>query len=171
MAIRSDSFASVAEVTAFTRHLLAGQSAYNSTTRPILTEVEKIVDRASGVLNSALARAGFSPLAIYSNSTAKLSCDDFVAQEAAKQVEMTQRGVGYGSQEGSRVAAFNMGRKSTFQFVTENTLGFIQLGIAKNYKSSDGLAYTGLDAQDDRSDPDDSTLEQPKFTRGQWSNK
>jgi hypothetical protein len=168
MAIRGDSFGSVNEVTAFTRHLLDGQSAFNSTTRPTVTEVEKIIDRASGVLNVALANIGFNPALVYANSTAKLSCDDFVAQEAAKQVELTQRGVGYSAQEGSRVAAFNMRRKSAYEFVEEQKLGFIRLGIAQNYKASDGLAYTGLDAQNIRTDMSDSSIEQPKFTRGQW---
>lgn len=168
MAIRGDSFSSVNEVTAFTRHLLDGAAAYNSTTRPTVTEVEKFIDRASGVLNVALATIGFNPALVYANSTAKLSCDDFVAQEAAKQVELTQRGTGYSSQEGSRVAAFNMKRKGAMEFVKEQKLGFIQLGIAQNYKASDGLVYTGLDAQSNRSDPSDTSLEQPKFTRGQW---
>jgi len=168
MAIRGDSFSSVNEVTAFTRHLLGGQSAYNSTTRPTATEVEKVIDRASGVLNVALASVGFNPSSVYANSTAKLACDDYVAQEASKQVEITQRGVGYSSQEGSRVSAFNMKRKSAMEFIQENKLGFIQLGIAQNYKASDGLAYTGLDAQDIRTDTDNSALEQPKFSRGQW---
>jgi len=171
MAIRGDSFSSVSEVTAFTRHLLGGQSAYNSTTRPSLTEVEKVIDRASGVLNVALASVGFSPSAVYANSTAKLACDDYVAQEASKQVEITQRGVGYSSQEGSRVSAFNMKRKSAMEFIQENKLGFIQLGITQNYKASDGLAFTGLDAQDVRTDPDDTALEQPKFKRRQWDSQ
>ena len=46
MTLRLDSYASVAEVTAFTRHLLDGQSAFNSTTRPTVTELEKFIDRA-----------------------------------------------------------------------------------------------------------------------------
>lgn len=171
MTIRADSFASVAEVTAFTRHLLNGQTAYNSTTRPTLTEVEKIIDRASGVLNTALAMTGFNPSSVYANSTAKLACDDWTAQEAAKQVEMTQRGVGYGAEEGSRVAAFNMNTKTAMQFVEENKLGFIRLGIGQTYKVSDGLQFTGLTAQADRADPSDTSVEQPQFTRRQWDNE
>lgn len=168
MTIRGDSFGSVNEVTAFTRHLLDGATAYNSTTRPTVTEVEKFIDRASGVLNVALASIGFNPVNVYANSTAKLSCDDYVSQEAAKQVELTQRGTGYSSQEGSRVAAFNMKRKGAAEFVKEQKLGFIQLGISQTYKASSGLVYTGLDVQSVRDDPSDTALEQPKFTRGQW---
>ncbi len=171
MTIRADSFSSVNEVTAFTRHLLDGQSAFNSTTRPTVTEVEKMIDRASGVLNTALALEGFAPSAVYVNSTAKLACDDYVTQEAAKQVEMTQRGTGYGGEENSRVAAFNMGRRNAERFVRENALGFIRLGISQTYRKSDGLTFTGLEIQSDRSDPDDTSLEQPKFTRGQWDSE
>jgi len=172
MTLRADSFSSLAEVTAFTRHLLNGQSAYNSTTRPTLTEVEKIVDRASGVMNVALQIGGFSSANVRANSTAKLNCDDWVTQEAAKQVEMTQRGVGYNAGEDSRVAAFNMTRKNAADFVAEHKLGFIRLGIAQTYKMADGLAFTGLDAQGIRSDRDNNTtIEQPKFTRGQWENE
>jgi hypothetical protein len=168
MALRADSFSSVAEVVAFTRHLLDGQSTYNSTTRPTSTEVEKIIDRASGVLNTALANEGFSPSSVYANSTAKLACDDWVAQESAKQVELTQRGTGYSAREESRIAAFNMKRGSAYDFICEQKQGFIRLGIAQSYKASDGLAFTGLDAQSVRTDPTDTSLEQPKFTRGQW---
>lgn len=171
MAIRSDSFSSVNEVLAFTRHLLDEWNTFNTTTRPTLTEVEKFVDRASGVMNTALAMEGFSTAAVRANTTAKLPCDDWVAQEAAKQVELTQRGMGYGGQEGSRLAGFNMNKKSAADFVCENKLGFIRLGIAQTYKSSDGLAFTGLDVQADRADPADSTLEQPKFARGKWDRK
>jgi hypothetical protein len=53
MAIRGDSYSSTGEVKAFTRHLLNGQSNFNSTTRPTVTELEKFIDRASGVLNLA----------------------------------------------------------------------------------------------------------------------
>ena len=35
MTLRGDSYGTVAEVTAYTRHLLDGQSAFNSTTRQI----------------------------------------------------------------------------------------------------------------------------------------
>jgi len=170
MAIRVDSFGSVAEVVSFTRHLLDGQTTYNSTTKPTVTDVEKIIDRASGSLNTALAEIGFNPALVRANSTAKLSCDDWVVQEVAKQTELTQQGVGYSATEDSRVRAFNMGYKTVYDFVAKKKLGFVRLGIAQNYKMSDGLAYTGLDAQNIRTDRTNTALEQPKFERGQWSN-
>lgn len=169
MAIRADSFSSTSEIKAFTRHLLNGQSAFNSTTRPSGTELEKFIDKASGVLNVAIAQGGFSPSSVYANSTAKLSCDDWVTNYAVRYVELTQRGTGYSENEGSRTAAFNM-QKGANDFVKLNSLGFIRLGISQAKKMSDGLSFTALDVQKDRSDPQDSSLEQPFATRRQWDN-
>lgn len=169
MAIRSDSFSSAAEVTAFTRHLLDGQSAYNSTTRPTVTELESFIDRASGVLNVALAGGGFTPSTVYANSTAKLACDNWVTMKAASYVELTQRGTGYSSNEGSRLDGFDM-RKDAKEFVDSMSFGFINIGIAQGVKLSDGLIFTGLTIQSNRSDPDDTSLEQPMHKRKQWDN-
>jgi hypothetical protein len=169
MAIRSDSFSSTAEVKAFTRHLLDGQTAFNSTTRPRAQELEKFIDKASGVLNGAIASGGFSPTAIYQNSTAKLSCDDWVCNYAVRYVELTQRGTGYSEQDGSRSAAFKMG-KDAKSFVSDNALGWVNLGVTQNIGKSDGLLFTGMAKQSLRADPDDTTKEQPFTTRRQFDN-
>lgn len=104
---------------------------------------------------------------MYANSTAKLACDDWVTQKAVKYVELTQRGTGYSADEGSRTAAFEM-KEDAYAFAGSMALGFVRLGISQGQKMSGGLAYTGLDAQHVRTDPDNSALEQPKFKRGQW---
>ena len=169
MTIRADSFSSVDEVKGYTRHLLDGQSTFNSTTRPTVTEIEKFIDRASGVLNVAIASRGFRPSSVYANSTAKLACDDWVTQKAVKYTELTQRGTGYSAEEGSRTAAFSM-EKSAADFVSANALGFIYLGISQTYKASAGLIFTGLDIQSDRDDPDDTSREQPLFVRKDFDN-
>lgn len=170
MAIRSDSYSSTSEVKAFTRHLLDGQSTFNSTTRPTVTEMEKFIDRASGVLNLALAQAGFHPADIKANSTAKLAADDWVTARAAEYTEITQRGVGYSDGEGSRTAYFRNLNKGAEQMVTLNTLGFIRLGVTQTYAKAAGLAFTGMDAQANRSDPNDTSLEQPFARRKQFDN-
>jgi hypothetical protein len=154
-------------VKAFTRHLLDGQAAFNTTTRPTAIELEKFIDKASGVLNVAISQAGFTPSNIYVNSTAKLACDDWVTNYAVRYVELTQRGTGYSEGEGSRTAAFNM-QKSANEFMKLNSLGFVNLGVTQGKKVSDGLSFTGLTAQADRTDKDDSSLEQPFATRRQW---
>lgn len=169
MAIRPDSFSSPDEVTAFTRHLLDGQSAFNTTTRPTLVEMETFIDRASGLLNVALAREGFTPATVYANSTAKLACDDWVTAKATKYVELTQRGTGYSAAEGSRTDAFEMS-SDAYKFAEDMALGFVRLGITQGNKLSQGLTFTGLTAQADRSDPDDTSLEQPFASRRRFDN-
>lgn len=171
MTIRADSYGSTAEVKAFTRNLLDGQTAFNSTTRPTVTEVEKFLDRASGTLNLALRTAGFAPANIIANSTAKLACDDWTVARACEYAELTHRGVGYSDAEGSRTAAFRNLTKSANDFVNANSLGFVREGVSQGYKKSDGLAFTGQDAQDDRTDPSDTSMEQPFAVRRQWDNK
>lgn len=168
MAIRADSYSSTSEVKAFTRHLLDGQTSFNSTTRPSGTELEKFIDRASGVLNVSLAQVGFMPSAVVANSTAKLMCDDWVTNQAAKYVELTQRGTGYSDAEGSRIGAFKGLYKSADEFVGMNKLGMQRLGVTQAYKLSDGLQFTGLDAVVNRTDPTDESLAQPMFTRNQF---
>jgi hypothetical protein len=170
MTIRSDTYSSVAEITAYTRHLLDGQASYNSTTRPTLAEVEATLNRISGVLNLAISGGGYSPSAILANSTAKLACDDWVTVMTAQHVELTQRGTGYSEAEGSRVGGFRSLYPSAADFVKSKSVGFVNLGITPARRLSGGLAYTGMTAQADRADPSDSTLEQPLFERRKFDN-
>jgi hypothetical protein len=168
MTIRADSYGSAAEVIAFTKHLLDGQSTFNSTTRPTGDEVEKFIDRASSYLNVSLSTAGLqSPV---TNSTAKLICDDWVVQLASEYVELTQRGVGYNQEEGARYSLFSNLRKKADEFVGENRLGLARLGVTVTHELSEGLSFTGLTAQADRTDPTDTSKEQPFFSRKQFDN-
>lgn len=168
MAIRGDSYSTVAEVTAYTRHLLDGAGQFGTDTRPTLTEVEKFIDRASGVLNLGIWKAGFNPSNIRANSTAKLACDDWVTNQAAKYVEVTQRGTGWSDEQGSRLAAFR--QQEAYEFAMSCALGWKRAGITVSDPTHQGLTFTALEPHDDRSDPDDTGLEQPHFRRGQWDN-
>ena len=168
MTIRADSYSSTSQVKAFTRHLLDGQTSFNSTTRPTGTELEEFIDSASGVLNVSLAQRGFMPSAVKSNSTASLMCGDWVRMQCVKYVELTQRGTGYSDAEGSRIGAFNGLYKSADDFVERNKLGIQRLGVTQAYKLSDGLQFTGLDAPVNRTDRTDESLAQPMFTRNQF---
>ena len=175
MSIRSDSYSSTSEIKPFVRHLLSSNSTayttFNSTTRPTLAEVEKFIDRVSGVLNGAMWRAGFSPTNIQANSTAKLICDDFVTMQSVAQIELTQRGEGFGSEENNRFGAFRGLYRDVKKFVEDNALGFKFMGVTDSKPASQGLVFTGLDVQADRTDPDDSSLEQPAFKRRQFDNR
>lgn len=158
-------YSSISEVTAFTRHLLDGQSVFNSTTRPTAAEVQGFLRRASATLNVALEGVGVdTPI---TQEDARLLCDDWVTQQGAKWVELTQRGVGFNEEEGSRLAAFNPGRDAS-KFAKDNRLGMLRLGATASAALSQGLQFTGSGTQADRTDRDDSDLEQPLFERHQF---
>lgn len=170
MAIRADSYSSSTAVTAYTRHLLDGAVAFNSTTRPTGTEIVEFVDEASGVLNMAIRNSGFSPANIRANSTAKLSCDSWVRAQSAIFVELTQRGVGYSDAEGSRTSAFDGLYDKAVTYINSIKKGFVFEGIIQDNKSSDGLEFTAETAQKNRTDPTNIDLAQPKFIKGQFDN-
>jgi hypothetical protein len=163
MALRADSYSTVAEVTAFTRHLLGGQSGFNAQTHPTLTEVEKYIDRASGYVNVALNNRGFTTPV--SNSTGKLVLDDWVTQRSVEFVEYSVGGRGY---EG-RGVSFDELMSDAEAMIKANELGFKRLGVGVTHKASDALSYTGLDSRANRSDKDDADLAQPLFRRNLYS--
>lgn len=164
MTVRADSYGTAADVQAFTQHLMSGQAAYNSTTRPTLAQVEEFINRCSGHLNIALAGAGFAvPV---TNSTAVLMLSDWVIARTCEYVELTQRGAGYNDSEQSRTAGFRGLFSRADNFVRQNARGLRRLGCAVTHRASDGLAYTGLSAPADRADPDNTGLAQPAFRRG-----
>lgn len=171
MAIRSDSYSSVAEVVAFTRHLLDGEATYNSTTRPTLTDVEKFIDRASASLNVALSRQGFStPI---TNAVAKLDCDNWVTIKAAQFAEMTAPGLtGFTPTADGRVNVFRQMSAEAQQFAEIVTVGFAALGIARTeYEPGRALQFMGEDAGDQRTDIEDTSLRQPRFKRDQFDQR
>lgn len=159
-------YSSTTEVKAYTRHLLDGETAFNSTTRPTSSEVTKFLTVNSAILDGALAGIGLSvPV---TNTTGKLICDDWVTQMTVRQVELTQRGTGYNDSEGSRTAAFPNPHKSAQDFAKAYKPALIRLGVSESVRASDGLQYTGLEAPSERADITDTTLEQPVFWRHQF---
>ena len=163
MALRGDTYGSIAGVLAYTREVLDGQTTFNSTTRPTLTEVEGFMDQASGALNVALNGIGLTtPI---TNSTAKLICSAWVNEKGVYHVNATKAGSGF---DGSRAGSFSALQESADEFCETNALGFKRLGVGVSSKLSAGLQFTGLDVQSDRLDPDDTSLEQPKFVRGKF---
>lgn len=170
MAIRADSYGSVADVTAYTRHLLDGEAAFGTTTRPRLTEVEGFIDRASGLINACILGAGFTPATVSANSTAKLPLDDWVVTKAARMVELTKISGGYDASEGSRLAGFDTMMKEACEYVNTLVPGWKELGLTVSKATSEGLDFTAYEPHADRSDPDNTGLEQPLFRRHKWDN-
>jgi len=169
VAIRGDSYSSVAGILALTRHLIEGDgTTFNSTTRPTLTEVEVLIDESSGLLNLSLRKYGFAPSAVYGNSTTKLACDMWVRGKTVKMVELSHPSQGFAGDNETRVDMLDGLYGAADKFVEKNALGFKRAGIAVADPSSQGLVLTGTTLQTDRSDPDNDALEQPHFTRRQF---
>jgi hypothetical protein len=164
--VTSHDYSSVSDVLAFTRYMLDGQTSFNSTTRPTLTEVSRMISRASSIINAALAVSGFQiPI---TQADAKAALDDWVTQKAVQYIELTQRGVGFSGEEGTRQRSFGNLAKSAKEFVESNRLAFARYGagVVVAHSLSEGLLFTGSDAAADRLDPSDSALAQPMFERG-----
>lgn len=170
MAIRSDSWSSTTDVKAMTRHLLDAETTFNSTTRPTLAEVEGFIDEASGLLNLALRRNGFAPATVKANSTATQAMDNWVRFKTVAFVNLVSPYQGWqGGDDNPASLLMNMAGDANV-FVADCKQALINASITQAHKASDGLKFTGLDAQDDRADPDDTSLEQPKFTRSMFDN-
>jgi hypothetical protein len=165
MAIRGDSYSTIAEVEAMTKHLLDGEATFNSETRPTKTEVEKFIDRASGVLNNAFGSAGYAPANVTANSTAKLVADEWVTSRAVEWVESTQRGAGFSHDDNPRGG---LSSDMAHEAVMQMRLGFARMGLTVSDPVHQGLTYTAFDEHDERADPDSTTLEQPIFRRRQF---
>lgn len=164
MAIRSNSYGSVAGVEAVTRQY-AG-SAYTTSTRPKLAEVEKFIDRVSGILNVLLAKAGFS--ISVTQADARLALDDFVVYWATMYCHSANR-AGPFSPERREVRgelSFSAILKEAEAFIKGNALGFERLGATREYKQADGLYAGGISVDEKDSFEDDTDRELPSFARG-----
>lgn len=161
MTLAANSYGSLAEIQVLAAHLLDGQSAFNSTTVPAATSVETLVDRVSGVLNTALANAGFSvPV---SNATAKLACDEWVVRWSTNELRKAYPHYGIADQEDVPIGNIF---DAAADFVKQNEQAFKNLGVTVSDDVSNGLTFTGLLKHSERTDPDNTSYEQPFFRRG-----
>jgi len=91
LAISADSYGSVAEVLAYTRHLITGGDAtYTPLTRPTLAEVERFIDRRSAKINGVLAANGYA-VPVTGPAAAIAMLAEIAVMGAAGDCELTQR--------------------------------------------------------------------------------
>jgi len=166
MALGANSYGTVIEVAALCQVYLAGNVNFTFATLPTDTDVETFLNRCSGVLNLALSAGGFTiPV---TQADAKLACDDWVITRAVAYVEASQPFVETETQKSKGVSILSTMQADAIKFVEANSAGFAVLGVAQTANDTNALIFTGQTAQADRSDPSDTSLEQPKFTRGQF---
>lgn len=139
MALRADSYGTVAEVRALTRHLLDGAFTFDEVTRPTLADVERIIDRASASLNLALIREGLTvPI---TDAVAGLAAADWVVRRAAADVELTQRGAGWNDEENGRFAALRL--ETAVAVAAAIAASFRAQGSGDPTPAHAGLSFTG----------------------------
>ncbi len=160
MPLGPNSYGSVAEVEALTPRWTAG-GTYTAASRPMLAQVEKFIDRVSGILNVLLAEQGFTiPV---SQVDAKLALDQFV-------VAQTSDLCGYVNSAGRFFQDKNLGTspwsaifKEAEDFISEHADGLGLLGATRVRAGVTGLATL---LTDDAGNPIE-----PFFDRKQFGNR
>jgi len=161
VALAANSYGSIAEVEALVRHLLDGGLAFSQETTPTKLEVEAIINRVSGVLNTALAADGFSiPL---SDATAVLACAEWVIKWSIIELRHAYPHLGISEEEDQPSGDIF---QAAHDFVELNAPAFKNLEETVDDAASEGLTFTGLLVRSGRSDPTNTSYEQPKFRRG-----
>lgn len=164
MALSANSYGTVAEVETLVRHLAGDGFTLNTT--PQLSEIETIIDRVSGVLNTALSSAGFTvPV---TNANATLACDEWVIKWTMRELRYAYPHLGIGEEESLPQGDMF---ESARMFAVMNLAAFTTLGETVVSTSSQGLNFTGLYHRSERSDPTNTSYEQPMFRRGQFDSK
>ena len=160
MALAANSYGSIAEVEALVRHLLDGGLAFSQETTPTKTEVETIINRVSGVLNTALAADGFSiPL---SNATSVLSCAAWVVKWSIIELRHAYPHLGISEEEDQASGDIF---QAAYEFVDLNSPAFKNLEETVTDAASSGLTFTAQNKHSIRTDPDNTSYEQPMFRR------
>lgn len=166
MTLDTDSYSSIDEVVALVRHLLDGSTSFTHTTRPKLVEVENFINYASSVLNSSLAKYGFTTPV--TQTTVVLALDGWVSGKAAAWCEATQRGAGFSDDGNERATVLSNLVGDANTFVEMMAQGWIELGAAYSSNVGAGVSFTAMDKHSERSDPTNTTREQPLFIRRQF---
>lgn len=162
MAIGTNTYGTVIEVAAVTPQY-TDEGVYTPATRPTLTQVETFLDRVSGVLNVALAQAGFAvPV---TQADAALALDEFAVEHAAYLCQAANRAGPYfpDSRQMSAGSAYDMLRKAALAFVKEMAAGIEALGVTRTRHLSYGLQCRTAD------DGGDAIV--PPFQRGMIGNE
>lgn len=145
MAIAASSYGSVAEVLAYTRHLLTGGNpTFTADTRPSLSEVERFIDRRSAMLNACLAEYGYT-VPVMTPQAAIDILAYYATQGAAADAEMTVRAAGSSESGGEdrRERLFLKEFDRACQFIA--SAAFASLGAPQARPSSAiaGIAFGG----------------------------
>ena len=148
MAIGDNSYGSVAEVAALVGRYTASGS-FSDSTRPTSTQVEKLIDRVSGLVNVLLAEQGFAiPV---SQADAKLALDDFVVEQAVQLCHAANGAGPYapGSESLRGQSPMKVIMREAEGFIGEHAVGLEFLGATRDRAATYGLQCRAEDAGGD----------------------
>lgn len=146
MAIAASSYGSVAEVLAYTRHLLTdGNPTFTADTRPSLSEVERFLDRRSAILNACLAENGYT-VPVSTPQAARDILAHFAVQGAAADAELTARSAGASPEGGEdrREKQFLKEFDKACAFIAGAAFASLGAPQARPSSSIAGIAFGGM---------------------------
>lgn len=161
MAIRPESYGTVADVEALTKRYTSSGS-YGTGTNPTKTQVEEFVNRMSGVVNVLLAEQGFTiPV---TQADAKLALADFVVGQVALLCHAANGHGIYapGSQSIRNTTPMRLILAEAEAFIGKHASGIEALGAAR----TKGLAW----AVECRTEDDAGNVIEPVFERKMMGN-
>jgi hypothetical protein len=100
MPLSANAYGTVAEVEAYTSHLIEAGATYSTSTRPTLAQVEQFIERRSAMLNGCLAEQGY--ITPVTTAQAKLVLDYYAVMGASGDCELSMRSAGYDAEDGNR---------------------------------------------------------------------
>ena len=161
MGIRSRSYGSTDEVAAMTpRFADATTRLFTSATRPTLAQVEKFIDRVSGILNILIAEQGFTiPVA---QADAKLALDQFVIGQCADLVNYTNSAGRFFQDKNLTTGPWQAIQREAAEFIGKHAEGIAKLGATQAVAGLNGLDFCETD--------DAGDAVEPWFSRKQFGN-
>ena len=155
MALLPNSYGDTGEIAALVPRYANADTpgVFDAVTTPLLLVVESLTDQISGLLNSILAKSGFSiPV---TNADVKLMLDIFVNQEVAAIAEGVNGSGRFGPtrKQVGRQSRFVMIMDDVQEFVAGNELGMERLGAARDQVTATEILTRDTDEAGDTIHP------------------
>ncbi len=152
MAIGANSYGSTAEVAALTRRFAdASTGLYTTGTNPTLAQVEKYIDRVSGVLNVLLSEEGFAiPV---SQADAKLALDQFVVAQVSDLCNYANSAGRFFDNQSIKTGPFSAIMKEAEDFISKHAEGLANLDATRSRTGVEGLGWWETDDAGDEIEP------------------
>lgn len=159
MAVGANSYGAVSDIEALTPRF-TNNGAYDTSTRPLLAQVERWIDRVSSALNILLAEAGFQIPVTQADCALTLAL--FVSTQVADLCNYANSAGRFFQNQNYTTGPWQAIQKEAADFIGEHASGFEKLGATRT--------TTGLNGLDARTTDDSGADIEPWFARKQFGN-